>query len=71
MLQIVIWMLCVYMVFKGQEMVITARSSAPDVRDEAVKAAQVWALLAYAAALVFFVLSLLQGASGPSMPPRF
>ena len=65
MLQIVIWMMCVYMVLKGQELQQIARSSQAADRDAQMKTAGGWATFAYIAAVIFFALSLVQGSSMP------
>ena len=68
MLQIVIWMLCVYLLLKGPELRLTAQASTHETRDSLIKSAGVWEIVAYIAAIVFFGLSILQGNSVPSFP---
>ena len=68
MLQIIIWLGCIYLIFKGKELVSIAEASPEDVREAAQKSAINWFRGALAIAAIFFVLSL---AHGNSVPTRF
>jgi hypothetical protein len=66
MIQITIWILCVYLILKGKELQYLASSSRDDVRDILIKNAKFWSNVAFVAAFVFFVISIAQGNSMPS-----
>jgi hypothetical protein len=68
MLQLVVWMLCVYMVLKGKELQLIAGSSSDEYRPGMLRSARAWSIVAYVAAGVFFLFSLVQGNSMPSTP---
>ena len=61
MMQIVIWMLCVYLLLKGKELQLIAAASDNEHREHNLASARVWSALAYVSALIFFVLSVMQG----------
>ncbi|UZW54970.1 hypothetical protein NUH86_16065 [Sphingobium sp. JS3065] len=71
MIQIAIWLLCAYLVFKGKELQFIAASSTHESRDENLKSAKTWARAAYAVAVIFFILSIAQGNSFPTPPSNF
>lgn len=60
MLQIVIWMLCVYLVLKGAEIWHIAAASSHESRSANMRVATVWGVLAVLAALFFFWMSIEQ-----------
>ncbi len=66
MMQIVIWMLCVYLLLKGKELQLIAAASDNDNREHNLSSARVWSALAYVSAIIFFVLSIGQGSQIPS-----
>jgi len=68
MLQIVIWMLCVYLILKGKELEQIAAAASHEHREENLRSAKIWARFAYVAAAGFFLLSLAQGHSVPDVP---
>jgi hypothetical protein len=68
MIQIVIWMLCVYLVLKGKELELIASASSHENREHNMDHARRWAILAYIAAIGFFILSLMQGSAIPDPP---
>jgi hypothetical protein len=68
MLQLVIWLGCVYLVFKGKEIEHIAAASSHESRDDNLAKAKVWTRMAYVAAVIFFLLSLAQGSSVPDVP---
>jgi len=68
MMQIVIWMLCVYLLLKGKELQFIAASSSHENREHNLRHARSWSWLAYAAAGIFFLLSLAQGNAVPDVP---
>lgn len=72
MLQIVIWMLCVYLIVKGVELRIIAQASSHESRGRIVEVATVWMIICILAAGIFFWLSIEQGNQMPMPPaPRF
>lgn len=60
MLQIVIWMLCVYLVLKGAEIWHIAAASSHESRTSNMRVAAAWGVLAVLAAIFFFWLSIEQ-----------
>lgn len=61
MLQIVIWMLCVYMVLKGVELWLIAAANTTESRTLSRAVSYVSLIIAVLAAGLFFALSLEQG----------
>lgn len=68
MLQILIWMLCVYLVLKGVELRLTAAASSHESRDNNMQTAKIWAFVAWSAAGIFFAMSLMQVNTIPDVP---
>ena len=68
MIQIVIWMLCVYLVLKGAELRGIAMASTHESRGRQLVFATVWAVIAWIAAAFFFWISIVQGSSMPTPP---
>ncbi|WIA57639.1 hypothetical protein N6H05_07530 [Sphingobium sp. WTD-1] len=71
MIQIVLWMLCVYLIFKGKELVFIAAASSHESREHNIESAKRWARAAYVAAGIFFILSIAQGNSMPDIPRSY
>jgi uncharacterized membrane protein len=66
MIQIIIWILCVYLILKGAEIYHIAAASVHDSRGRQVAISFIWASVAWLAAAFFFYLSLEQVSQ---MPP--
>lgn len=71
MIQIAIWLLCAYLVFKGKELQFIAASSSHESRDDNLSSARAWGRAAYVVAAIFFILSVAQGNSFPTYPPSY
>ncbi len=71
MIQIVIWMLCVYLILKGVELRGIAAASTHESRDSQLRMATLWGLFAWIAAVGFFILSLEQGSEMPQPPSPY
>lgn len=68
MLQLVIWILCIYLLLKGAELRLIAASSTHESRQAHMRSALIWAVLAWVAAVLFFYLSIEQGNQMPTPP---
>lgn len=71
MIQIVIWMLCFYLLVKGKELQFTASASMHEHRDRDLRSANRWAIACNLAAILFFIISIAQSASMPDMPRSY
>jgi hypothetical protein len=67
MMQIGIWMLCVYMVLKGKELEHIAAASTHEDRQVNLDNAQQWKAVAYIAAVLFFLISIVHGIAMPAL----
>jgi len=66
MLQLIVWIACVYLALKGKEIELLAASASHGDRDHNLRHARTWTSIAYVAALIFFGLSFAISSSLPS-----
>jgi len=61
MLQIGLFMMCVYLIYKGKELVFIAAASPHEDRDEQVKSAKMWSRCSRILAVIFIIWTIAQG----------
>ena len=66
MIQIAIFLLCIYLIFKGKELVSLAQLRADSGKDKAIHNAKGWFTASLIIALVFALWAIMQGSSMPS-----
>ncbi|OYW87305.1 MAG: hypothetical protein B7Z20_05435 [Sphingobium sp. 32-64-5] len=71
MIQIVIWMLCFYLVVKGRELELTASASMHENRERDLRSAKRWSIACNLVAILFFIISIAQSASMPDLPRSY
>ncbi len=71
MLQIIILIMCFYLVLKGKEFQFIAASSTHENREENLESAIFWSRMCYAAAVVFVVISFVQSSETTSRLSQF
>ena len=66
MLQIIIFLLCIYLVFKGKELLLLADLQPAETRERASKSAFNWFRASVIFAIIFALWAMLQGSTMPS-----